>query len=72
MLLGKIGQKSIGIYIISTMFFNNFILPHVPHREEFGYRMVILETVVILSITYLITYMLEKNKLTRSLMLGSR
>ena len=72
MLLGKIGQKSIGIYIISTMFFNNFILPHVPHREEFGYGMVILETVVILSITYLITYMLEKNKLTRSLMLGSR
>ncbi|WP_277069934.1 hypothetical protein, partial [Prevotella corporis] len=50
----------------------NFILPHVPHREEFGYGMVILETVVILSITYLITYMLEKNKLTRSLMLGSR
>ena len=26
MLLGKIGQKSIGIYIISTMFFNNFII----------------------------------------------
>ena len=70
--LGKIGQKSIGIYIISTMFINNFILSRLPHRENFGYGMVIIETIIIISITYFLTYMLEKNKATRYLMLGSR
>lgn len=72
LILGKIGKKSIGIYIISTIFINNFILPRLPHRENFGYGMVIIETIIIIAITYFLTYMLEKNKATRYLMLGSR
>lgn len=54
------------------MFINNFILSRLPHRENFGYGMVIIETIIIISITYFLTYMLEKNKATRYLMLGSR
>lgn len=71
-ILGEIGKKSIGIYIISTMFINGLVLTHLSHREDFGYGAVAIETIIIIAITYLLTSMIEKNKLTRYLMLGSR
>ena len=70
-ILSNLGRKSIGIYIISTTFIN-LSLSKIPHANEFGYLIAIIETLIILFTTYIITYLLSKNKITKKILLGSR
>jgi len=68
--LSIIGQRSLGSYITSTLFVNEFILPILPNRDHFYYPHVIVETTITVFICYYITLFLEKNQFTRKNMLG--
>lgn len=70
--VSKIGKKSIGIYLISTMFINVPILALLPHHDELGYGTVLLETILIVIFTYMLTILIEKNSIMRKLLLGAR
>lgn len=72
LILAKFGKRSLGIYIISVTFINGLILPSLPYKEHFGYLAIGIETIIFVTIPYFITILLEKNKLTKKLMLGSR
>lgn len=72
LILAKFGKRSLGIYIISVTFINGLILPSLPYKEHFGYLMIGIETIIFVTIPYFITIFLEKNRLTKKLMLGSR
>lgn len=67
-----LGQKSLGIYAISVLFFNEFILPNLNFDTGINYGIVGLETIVVLAITYIMTVLLERYSLTRKLLLGGR
>ena len=71
-LIANIGRKSLGIYVISTIFFNSFILPLLSFDSGISYGIVALETVGILLITYILTTFLDKNSWLRILFLGGR
>ncbi len=67
-----IGKKSIGIYIISTLFINNLIHPSLSFRENLGYGAIIIETIIVVVLTYIITKLIEKSKIGRQYLLGGR
>ena len=69
-LFGIIGKRSLGIYITSTLFVNEFILPILPNRDDIGYPHIIIKTIITICICYYITLFLEKGQFTRKNMLG--
>ena len=70
--MAKLGQKSLGIYAISVILFNGFILPNLNFDTGINYGIAGLETIVVLAITYIMTVLLERYSLTRRLLLGGR
>ena len=70
--MAMLGQKSLGIYAISVILFNGFILPNLNFDTGINYGIVGLETIVVLAITYIMTVLLERYSLTRKLLLGGR
>ncbi|WP_315273381.1 acyltransferase family protein [Prevotella histicola] len=71
-IIAKLGRKSLGIYIISTIIFNNFILPLLSSDTGIIYSIVALETIGVLLITYMLTILLEKHRTFKMLFLGGR
>ena len=67
-----LGQKSLGIYAISVLFFNEFILPNLNFNTGINYGIVGLKTAGVLAVTYVMTVLLERYSLTRRLLLGGR
>ncbi len=70
--MAKLGQKSLGIYAISVLFFNEFILPNLNFNTGINYGIVGLKTAGVLAVTYVMTVLLERYSLTRRLLLGGR
>ena len=70
--MAMLGQKSLGIYAISVILFNGFILPNLNFDTGINYGIAGLETIVVLAITYIMTVLLERYSLTRKLLLGGR
>ena len=70
--MAMLGQKSSGIYAISVILFNGFILPNLNFDTGINYGISGLETIVVLAITYIMTVLLERYSLTRKLLLGGR
>ena len=70
--MAMLGQKSLGIYAISVILFNGFILPNLNFDTGINYGIAGLETIVVLAITYIMTVLLERYLLTRKLLLGGR
>lgn len=70
--IGDIGKKSIGIYVLSVAFVNRWLIMQLPHKECYGYGSVLVESLVVIAITYCFTILLEKNTLTKKMLLGSR
>lgn len=68
-LLKNVGRKTLGIYIING--YINLIQLHLPGKENYGYGMIILQTIIITLLSYLITTLLEHNKITRQIFLGA-
>ena len=60
----KIGQKTLGIYIISG-YLLQLTLPYLPYREQFGLGIVTIEAVCLTLVSYYLTVLLEKNKFGR-------
>lgn len=71
-IVAAIGRKSIGIYVISVPFINSYVLSRMPYRGYIGLGGGIVETVFIVAITYFLTTIIEKNTITKKLLLGSR
>ena len=70
-IVATIGIHSLGIYMISGLIFN--ILPYfVQDLKTINYFIVILESIIILLISLLISICLKKNKITNLLFLGGR
>ena len=71
-IFASIGKKSLGIYLVSGLIFVN-ILPVVTcNLHALNYCIVLLETIIILFISYALTLLLSKFKLTNWLFLGGR
>lgn len=64
-----IGTKTMGLYIISTYLFKCFYLLPI---KEFSYINILIETILTISISYFIIWLLEKNKYTRTYLFGGR
>ena len=62
--LSRIGQKTLGIYIISG-YLQQITLPYLPYREQFGLGVVIIEAICLTLVSYYLTILLEKNKFGR-------
>lgn len=71
-ILIKLGQKSLGIYIISVMLLNDFILPYLSFDKGINYGVVGVEAVTILIVTYSLTTFIERSPLLRKFFLGGR
>lgn len=69
-LLGSLGVYSLGIYIISG--YIQPFLPKVSFLKEFSYLNVFLVSLVVLLISYALTYLLRKIPITNRLLLGGR
>ena len=71
-IIAKLGQKSLGIYVISVSLINAFILPNLTSDVEMNYMIVGLISIGVLVVSYILTLCLEKFSLTRKLFLGGR
>lgn len=67
--LRTIGTKTMGLYIISTYLFKLF---HLLPINEFNYLYIIIESIMTISLSYLLICFIEKNKYTRAYLLGGR
>ena len=65
--LGTIGTKTMGLYIISSYLFNFFQLIPI---TNFNYIYIMIEFSFVTLISYLLTYLIEQNKYTKSYLLG--
>lgn len=71
--LEKVGQASIGIYILDVHFFNQFILKELTASVGgINYLIVIAETIFALLFSYTVTQIISKNRVTRRAFLGGR
>ena len=71
-IISTIGIHSLGIYMISGLIFN-YILPYlVQDLKTINYFIVILESIIILLISLLISICLKRNKFTNLLFWGGR
>jgi len=70
LLLTKFGIESLGIYIISGYF--NIILMKVTGGLHFNYLFVIIESIIILTVSYFITLLIKKFNFSNNLLLGGR
>lgn len=68
--IGYLGKLSMGIYIISA--YCNIVLQRVTRDFEYNLLVTIVETIVILAGTCLITRIIQCNKWTAKLLLGGR
>lgn len=66
----KIGRKTIGIYIIGG-YIEEQLLPLLPNKTTYGYEIAILETFIIIVITYFITSIIEKYQFSKKFLLGT-
>lgn len=64
-----IGTKTMGLYIVSTYLFKLF---HLLPINEFNYLYIIIESIMTISLSYLLICFIEKNKYTRAYLLGGR
>lgn len=71
-IIAKLGQKSLGIYVISVSLINAFILPNLTSDVEMNYMIVGLISIGVLVVSYILILCLEKFSLTRKLFLGGR
>lgn len=67
--LCTIGTKTMGLYIISTYLFKFFYLLPI---KEFSYTFIMIESILTISISYFIIWLIEKNRYTRTYLLGGR
>lgn len=68
-IFSKLGQKTIGVYILNYIF---PILSLLSLFTKFGYALIFIETLLVTALTYCITYLLDKNKYCRQYLLGGR
>lgn len=71
-LLANLGMKSLGIYVISVLFINNFILSHLNFDTGINYLIVALEAIGVLFTTFYIINFIEKYSFPRQYLLGGR
>lgn len=69
--IAEIGKCSMGIYIISS-YMNVLVLIKIQYCSQIYYLINLLEMVIVTIVSYLLVKILEKNKWTRSLLLGGR
>lgn len=63
-----VGSRTLGVYILNTFF--NIILAKLTVNMQLNYGWALVETIVIVLVALVITYVLEKTKITRRLLLG--
>ena len=71
-IFASLGQRSMGIYVITVPFVNLWILQRIPHVDLIPTGGAFIEAIIILPVCYEVTILLEKNKLSKMILLGSR
>lgn len=69
--VSQIGEKSLGIYIISGQLVGSLLIDHID-KLSVNYLNNILQTVVIVGLSYLATYLLSKIPVVNWILLGGR
>jgi len=69
-ILEIIGRNTMGIYIISVYINYLFLCEYLTKDFSFSYKNVLIESIIILIITTLISIILRKNKITKKYLLG--
>lgn len=70
--IGHIGANTFGIYIISNCLFS-YVLPHLTASlQRINYVFTTIESILVLSASFLITICLKKNRMLNKLLLGER
>lgn len=69
--VSQIGEKSLGIYIISGQLVGTLLIEHID-KLSVNYLNNILQTVVIVGLSYLATYLLSKIPVVNCILLGGR
>jgi fucose 4-O-acetylase-like acetyltransferase len=69
-MISELGIESLGIYIISGYFF--LILERITVESSFNYGAILLQTVIILTLSYFATILLKRFRIARILLLGGR
>ena len=67
--LSAIGAKTMGLYIISTYLFKMF---HLLSINDFSYTFIVFECIIVILISYLLTWLIEQNKYSKKYLLGGR
>ena len=68
-----IGMNTLGIYLLSNVIFNDHLLKTVSFRlDGVCYGIVILETLVVILVTLLLTWLIRKSSLLNTVLLGGR
>ncbi len=68
--ISNLGKDSLGIYIISN--YLNLILERVSSEWRLNYITTIIETIIILSISYFLTWLIKRIPITNRLLLGGK
>jgi hypothetical protein len=69
--IASIGQNTLGIYIFSNYLFTYVVL-RITQKLEPNYLIAVLETLIVLIMSYFFTRLIGKNRITRRLLLGGR
>lgn len=71
-ILSNLGKKSLGIYAISNIIFTYALFNITFELLTINYGFVLFESIVILLVSYVISYLFSKNKVLNLLFLGNR
>lgn len=69
--IAYIGQKSMGIYIISG-YMNSRVLARLTQGFQLNYGLAVIETVIMIAMNLIIIKIINMNKVSSRLLLGSR
>ena len=68
----QLGRQSLGIYIISDYLFNQMILKSLPDKSCLFSGVIIIETLLVLSITSILTSLIAKSRISSKILLGGK
>lgn len=68
----KLGQNSLGIYIVSGYLFSNVLAPLCYHFKTINYFLMIIEVTVITLVSYIFTRLIQKQSILNLFLLGGR
>jgi len=70
--IGLIGQNSLGVYIISTLFININLLFPLTEKFKFNVLSLFIESILVLIVCYIITEVIKRSSLANRLLFGGR